>query len=394
MVKKVKKLSEEEIEEYKHENYQMMAAMSGKHVSELMGEPSSRPNFKHNYCLIKQMYLKNCSEPISSRQLYELLQNQGYKAQYNTFRGLVNNYMKYGYIRKVNAKKPFLYVLTDEGKLHAKNPYIVVDENLRKYNEVQNQKILEIINNDPDKFKEIYESVFGKQSFNNFMGFVASGGNSDTEINDDNHYTDEQKHEIEGKIYDKDFWKDADFEKITELIKAATFEKLNSDQCEMMAEAILEARDTYKGSMILQQPVYSKTKPEGERHYYKILANNIGNKVTKEMFEKINYKFFYIKSTREVRLKYFTECGLYRNNNDAEDIVYERAVEKLFKGNMIITKENNGKELVFYYSGGRIGRCSSACASYKITTMSYDDYHTATENVNVKQKVNIITQNH
>jgi len=48
MVKKVKKLSEEEIEEYKHENYQMMAAIAGKPVLELMGESTSRPNYKEN----------------------------------------------------------------------------------------------------------------------------------------------------------------------------------------------------------------------------------------------------------------------------------------------------------------------------------------------------------
>jgi hypothetical protein len=40
MVKKVKKLSEEEIEKHRNETYQMMAAMSGKSISELIdGNP-------------------------------------------------------------------------------------------------------------------------------------------------------------------------------------------------------------------------------------------------------------------------------------------------------------------------------------------------------------------
>ena len=61
------KLSDDEIEEYKHENYQMMAAISGKPISELIGESQNRPSYKENYCLIKQMYLKNCAEPISNQ---------------------------------------------------------------------------------------------------------------------------------------------------------------------------------------------------------------------------------------------------------------------------------------------------------------------------------------
>jgi len=65
MGRKQKKLTKEEIEEYKYENFQMMAAISGKPMSELMGESPNRPNFNENYCIIKQLYLKNCAEPIS-----------------------------------------------------------------------------------------------------------------------------------------------------------------------------------------------------------------------------------------------------------------------------------------------------------------------------------------
>ena len=124
MVKKVKKLTDEEIEEHKHDNYQMMAAVSGKSLSELMGETPDRSNFNENYCLIKQMYLKACVDPISSKQLYVSLQKQGYKAKNSTFRGLLNYYVKNGYIQKTNAKKPFLYVLADEGRVHVRYPYV------------------------------------------------------------------------------------------------------------------------------------------------------------------------------------------------------------------------------------------------------------------------------
>jgi len=72
MVKTVKKLTEEEIEEHRNTTYQMMAAIAGKPVLELMGESPSRPNYDENYCLVKQLYLKNCAEPISSKELFKI----------------------------------------------------------------------------------------------------------------------------------------------------------------------------------------------------------------------------------------------------------------------------------------------------------------------------------
>ena len=218
MVKKVKKLSEEEIEEYKYENFQMMAAMSGKTISELIGESPSRPNFNENYCLVKQMYLKNCVEPILSKDLFKTLKNQGYKAKYSTFRGLVNNYMKYGYIRKINAKKPFLYVLTDEGKLHAKNPFILVDENIQRYREFQLQKLKELIENYPELFKNIYESIHGAQSIiNNIVAGSAGSQYSGAT---------ERIEEYRDKINDDGFLQSVDENKIKELIELGDTELL------------------------------------------------------------------------------------------------------------------------------------------------------------------------
>jgi Fe2+ or Zn2+ uptake regulation protein len=332
MGKKQKKLTEEEIEEYRNGTYQMMAAMSGKTISELIGESPSRPNYDENYCLTKQMYLKNCIEPISSRQLYELLQKQGYKAKYSTFRGLLNNYMKYGYIKKYNSKKPFLYVLTDEGKLHVKNPFLLVDENIRRYHEFQNRKMIDLINNNPEKFKQIYESII--PSANTFSSGSSIGYNNE---------------ELNSKIYNNDFWKNANEDEINNLINSVTFGKLSEDETELLIDAITEARNSYKGSMIVNRQYQSNNKPEGLRKYYQILINAVNKPVTKGVYEAIPFVFIFLPSKNELRLESESIAGKYRNNKDAMFIDFDLVNQRYFYNKMQIKTRNNGNELEFYY---------------------------------------------
>ena len=352
MVKKAKKLSDEEIEEYKHENYQMMAAVARKPLSELMGETSKSPNYDENYCFVKQMYLKNCIEPISSRQLFEVLRKQGYDGKYSTFRGLLNNYQKYGYIRKTNAKKPFFYVLTDKGKLHTKNPYIAVDENIKRYNQFQNQKFAELINNDPATFKQIYESVVGCSLANTFSS-GSSGGYNNEELN--------------SKIYNNDFWKNANEDELNNLINSVTSGKLNEDETELLCDALMEARNANKGSMALKP--YNPSKPEGLRKYYSLLVNCINKPVTKGAYEEIPFKFIYIPNKNIIRLESMPVAGVYRNNEDGKILDFDYANKKYFNNNMTIKLKNTGKELEFYYVG--------EFSKYMITTMSFADYNKA-----------------
>ncbi|KKG92428.1 hypothetical protein [Methanosarcina mazei] len=352
MGRKQKKLTEEEIEEYKYENFQMMAAISGKPMSELMGESPNRPNFNENYCIIKQLYLKNCAEPISSKELFKKLQNQGYKAKYSTFRGLTNYYLKCDYIRKINDKKPFLYILTDEGKLHAKNPFILVDENIQRYREFQLHKLKELIENYPELFKNIYESIHSAQSIiNNIV--AGSGSQYSGAIN-----------EYRDKINDDGFLQSLNEDKIKEIIELG--------DPELLTDFVINLQDYYqrhKSPMIFKQQEYN-SKPTGERKYYEYLVNGIDKFVTKPLYEVIPFRF--IKVGNQIRLKSTSESGIYRNNDDGTILDFDYVNRNWFQNQMKIKTETNNNELIFYYFGGN--------AKIKITTMSFSDYN------NVKNK--------
>lgn len=357
------KLSEEEQEKKKFENYQMLSALTGKPISELTGEPSNRPNFKENYCLIKQLYLKNCAEPISSKDLFKTLQNQGYKAKYSTFRGLLNNYMKYGYIRKTNATKPFFYVLTDTGKIHAKNPFIAVDENIQRYRNMLYEKLAGLINSDPEQFKAIYESIFGVQnSIINTVVPAAGSQYSGARI-------EELKDDLETKIYSSDFWKNSDNDKLKSLVAGILDHCLtDEDKQELLVDAFQEAVKSNK-TIILPKQYNSNPKSEGLRNYYTILANSINSKVTKSLYEVIPFRF--IKVQNQLRLKSVSEAGTYRNNKDATELDFDYVNQNYFHNQMYLKMEANTdtRELTFSYAVGN--------TKLKITTMSFSDYEKA-----------------
>ncbi|KKG74335.1 hypothetical protein DU43_10615 [Methanosarcina mazei] len=350
MVKTVKKLTEEEIEEHRNTTYQMMAAIAGKPVLELMGESPSRPNYDENYCLVKQLYLKNCAEPISSKELFKKLQNQGYKAKYSTFRGLTNYYLKCDYIQKINAKKPFLYVLTDEGRVHVNSPFIKVDENVQKYKNMLLQKLKELIEGEPETFKGIYENIFGFQPVINTV-IAGSGSQYSGAIED---YRD--------KINDDGFLQSLNEDKIKEIIEL--------DDPELLTDFVINLKDYYqrhKSPMIFKQQEYVSNKPTGSRVYYQYLVNAINNFVTKSTYEAIPFRF--IKVDTQIRLKSISESGIYKNNDDGTILDFDYVNRNWFQNQMKIKTEPGNKELTFFYVGGN--------SRIKITTMSFNDYEKA-----------------
>ena len=104
---------------------------------------------------MKQLFLKNLVEPISSRQLFETLKKQGYDAKYTTFCGLLNRYQDYGYAEKKTQKKPFLFGLTSLGHQHAKNPYLARDELARKRMEFIYEQIEKELADHPEALKNL-----------------------------------------------------------------------------------------------------------------------------------------------------------------------------------------------------------------------------------------------
>ena len=353
----VKKLTDEEIEEYKHENYQMMAAVARKPLSELMGETSKRPNFNENYCLIKQMYLKNCVDPISSKQLYDVLRNQGYKAKNSTFRGLLNYYVKNGYIQKTNAKKPFLYVLADEGKLHAKNPFILVDENIIRYQNFQLNKIGELLLNQPEILKQLIEDItnmnLGSSNFGGTSGGSLSsvGGQSGFTANDYGGIE-----EMKAKIEDDGFLQNLDEDKIKALVALG--------DPELMTDFVINLQDyhqRHKSVMNLNPnniPTGRVNDKKSMPNYFPEMFNSFGKDVTEKLFNLIPYRFYRHKATGKIRISGRNEAGNYAKNNDGVLIEYQTILRDIFSGVFKIdgvkTIENNEEIIKVYYYNSQI----------------------------------------
>lgn len=365
MGKKVKNLSDEEIEEHKNENYQMMAAISGKPISEFVGNEVHRGNYGEKDCLVKQLFLKNLVEPISSRRLFETLKKQGYDAKYTTFCGLLYRYQDYGYVEKKSAKKPFLFGLTSEGKLHAKNPYLAREELARKrmnfiYSQIETQLI-----EHPEALKNLVETITQMNigSSNSNPVIVGAG----TSYND-NLGSEELRKEFEGKIFDSNFWKNTDNEKLKGLVNGILNGSLSyEDKEQLLIDALDEAANSHKGSIIFKQQEYVSSKSIGLRNYYEYLIKGINRSVTKPLYEAIPFRF--IKVDNEIRLKSISEAGTYRNNNDAKELDFDYVNRQLFQNQMMIKTQKNDNELIFFYTNGYL--------KYQITTMSFNDYEKA-----------------
>ena len=359
------KLSNAEIEERKKQNIletaQMNSCISGIPLSHIIQSDVHRGNYSKNYCLIKQMFLKNLAEACSSRELYESLKRQGYDKKYSTFRGLLRRYQKYGYVVKLNDKKPFIYLLTDLGRQHIKNPYLAVDELAQKRMNFIYDKFRELINENPEKFKTIYESVIGSGVSGVTLGSVG------THYSSNNYGSGELKHELESKIFNSNFFKDADEGKFKTLVDGIMNGSLSAEEKEeLLINALTEATNTYKGSIILKTPEYQSSKPEGERRYYSLLVRCVDQRVTRSVYENLPFRF--IRVGNELRLKSIPEAGTYRNNKDATILDFDFVNKTYFNNQMVIKTQRNDqkRELEFYYVGGY--------KNFKITTMSFADY--------------------
>jgi len=157
------KLYNDEIEERKKQNIletaKMNSCISGIPLSHIIQSGIQRGNYGEKDCLIKQQFLKNLVEPVTSRELYETLKRQNYTGNYNTFRGLLYRYQKYGYVQKMNNKKPFMYQLTDKGYQHAKNPYLSRELMARNYLEHLYRNIEKELVDHPEALKNLVETI-------------------------------------------------------------------------------------------------------------------------------------------------------------------------------------------------------------------------------------------
>lgn len=369
------KLDESEQKEKQLETYKMMSAISGISVNEIIGE-DTKSNYNEKDCLVKQFYLKNMINPITSNELWNLLKSQGYDGKNSTFRGMLNQYQRYKYVRKVNEKKPFLYQITQLGNEHIKNPYLAREEGVRRYKEFQLNKLKEIIENYPELFKSIYENVHGAQNSIFPAGNVVAGGSqySPNDIGSELHQ------ELESQIFTPDFFKNADEQKLKSLVDGILDNSLSDEQKkQLILDAFGEAMKSNK-TMVFKQQEYQSSKPIGERKYYEYLVAAIDHPVTKSLYEKIPFRFMQVG--KEIRLRSRNENGLYRNNKDGIELEFEEVNQKYFQNRMTIKIKSNyeKRELEFYYVGGNFG--------LKITTISFDDY-SAIKNNNIKTTLKI-----
>ncbi|WP_410509743.1 hypothetical protein RSJ42_05865 [Methanosarcina hadiensis] len=378
MGKNGKKLTEEEIEERRNETYKMMAAISGKPISELMDNEVHRGNYGEKDCLIKQMFLKNLVEPISSRQLFETLRKQGYDAKYTTFCGLLYRYQDYGYVEKKSAKKPFLFGLTDEGLRHDKNPYLAREELARKrMNFIYSQIEKELVNH-PEALKNLVETITQMNIGSSNYNPVIVGAGSQYH---DNFGNEELKREIGNNIYNKDFWKSTDNEKLKSLVNGILNGSLSyEDKEQLLIDALDEAANSHKGSIVVQKK-YNPSKSIGERRYYEYLIKGINQPVTRSIYEAIPFRFIMVAN--EIRLKSIPESGIYNNNQDGKIMDFDYVLRNVFQNRMMIKAQNNDNELIFFYTDGY--------TNYKITTMSLNDYNKVknkSQSSGIKLKIN------
>lgn len=350
---KIKKLDESEQKEMQLENYKMLSALSGKSVNDLMGD-GIQNNYPEKDCLVKQLYLKNCINPTSSKELWESLKKQGYNAKHTTFRGLLNQYQRYKYIKKTNDKKPFLYQVTEIGYQHIKNPYLAREEGIKRYREFQLHKLKEIIEDEPEVFKNIYESIHGAQ---NLIINTMNAGSAGSQYSG---ASPEKIEEYKEKINDDGFLQNVNEDKIKELIELGDPELLTGFFINLN-----DYHQRHKSSMTFKQQEYVSNKPVGLRAYYEYLVAGIDKFVTRSLYEKIPFRF--IKVGNDIRLKSIPESGTYSNNQDGKIMDFDYVLRNVFQNRMMIKAQKNDNELIFFYTDGY--------TNYKITTMCLNDYN-------------------
>jgi hypothetical protein len=374
------KLGEEEQKEKQLENYKMMSALTGKSISELMGNEIQN-NYSDNDCKSKELILRTLYEPMTGKQLYERIKSQGYNAKYKTLTSVLVRYQKTGFIKKLNNEKPIIYGLTDFGIQNAKNPKMLRQQCIKRYHEFQYQRLKEIIEGEPETFKQLYESIFGSQ--NSIINTVVPAGTAGSQYSPNDIGSEELQNQLETQIYTPDFFKNADESKITALVDGILDDSLSVDQKKELINDIINQIKNNK-TLVFKQQEYVSNKPIGLRNYYSILANSINKPITRSVYENIPFRF--IKVGSDIRLKSIPEAGTYRNNNDGVILDFDYVNRNLFNGNMIIRVERRNDELIFYYvrMNGKV-----IMKQYQITTMSFADYEKAKKKgEGIKLKIN------
>lgn len=380
------KLSQEEQKKLKLENYKLISAISGKSINELMNEEYYNDNYPNNDCRSKEIILRNLYNPCTSRQLFELVKYQGYEGKYKTIRSLLVRYQRAGFIKKLNNEKPIIYGLTDFGIQNAKNPKMLRERCIRKYHEFQNEKLAELINNDPERFKEIYKLAVGVNSGNTFGSVGGSGSGNYQYLENDFGNRESRIEEMREKIKDDGFLQDLNLDKIEELVKLG--------DTDLLTDFYINLNDYHKrqkGPMVLQRE-HAPSKPEGLRDYYTVIVKATNHLVSKPTYEKIPFRFISVGNKQELRLKSTSEAGTYRNNRDAVELGFEYVNSKYFYNRMSIIMKFNSqkKEYMFYYAvvDGK-GNCGFALP---ITAISYNDYEKVQKQIQGEMKLKIIPQ--
>ncbi|BBL63979.1 hypothetical protein MSMAT_1951 [Methanosarcina mazei TMA] len=376
------KLSQTEIEERKKQNIletaKMNSCISGIPLSDLIQSGIQRGNYGDKDCMVKQQFLKNLVEPVTSRELYETLKRQNYTGNYNTFRGLLFRYQKYGYVKKSNDKKPFMYQLTDKGYQHAKNPYLSRELMARNYLEHLYRNIEKELVDHPEALKALLESITQMNIGSPIGSGVTVASNSGSQYND-NFGNEELKQELNSKIFNNEFFKNADELKLKTLIDGILDPCLTQEEKqELMLDAFQEAVKSNK-TMIFKQQEYQSNKPIGERRYYEVMVKAVNQLISRSTYEAIPFRF--IRVGNDIRLKSIAESGTYRNNQDGTILDFDYVNRNWFQNQMKIKTEPGNKELTFFYIGGN--------SRIKITTMSFNDYEKAKGKANgIKLKIN------
>lgn len=379
------KLSAEEQEQMKLENYKMLSAISGKNLNDFIGN-NDKNNYNDKDCKSKEIILNNLYNPSTSKELFENIKNNGYGGKYKTVRSLLVRYQKAGFIKKLNNEKPIIYGLTPFGVQNAKSPKMLREQCIRRYHEFQNEKLAELINKDPERFKEIYKLAVGVNSGNTF-GSVGGSGSGNYHYSENDFGNRESRiEEMREKIKDDGFLQDLNLDKIEELVKLG--------DTDLLTDFYINLNDYHKrqkGPMVLQRE-HAPSKPEGLRDYYTVIVKATNHLVSKPTYEKIPFRFISVGNKQELRLKSTSEAGTYRNNRDAVELGFEYVNSKYFYNRMSIIMKFNSqkKEYMFYYAvvDGK-GNCGFALP---ITAISYNDYEKVQKQIQGEMKLKIIPQ--
>lgn len=99
---------------------------------ELGGESKKQKgNTEKKDCLTKELILKTIGTDSITAQ--EIFRKSGYTGKYETLRGLLLRYQKFGYIAKEKVRGPYHYFLTDLGFQHLEDPFLGRENAVRAY---------------------------------------------------------------------------------------------------------------------------------------------------------------------------------------------------------------------------------------------------------------------